>query len=101
MACVEVKGQPSTLFTIEYAVLAGLQAPEILLPPVCCRTLQYALEMLAIMPGFSWVLGIHHQALTLKLQARYAELSHQLLSMFLNFMLSSLPILPHLRLLMN
>lgn len=36
--------------------------------------------MLAIMPGFSWVLGIHHQALVLKLQARYAELSDQLIN---------------------
>lgn len=34
MACVEVKGQPSTLFAIEYAVLAGLQVSEILLPPI-------------------------------------------------------------------
>lgn len=31
-ACVEVKEQPSTMFAIEYTVLAGLQASEIHLP---------------------------------------------------------------------
>lgn len=79
-ACVEVKGQPSTVFAIEYAVLAGLHAPEILLPPILLQNTSVCTRDACYHAWLFMGSGIHHQALMLKLQARYAELSHQLIN---------------------